>query len=88
MSYQSAILTAADIERNRRDPGAYRARSIAARLPAIIDYLEIADKTYRQDIDGEGDERVGRAMNPSVDDFEAAFEVIRRAALYAPEPGS
>lgn len=33
----------------------------------------------------EGDERVGRAMDPSPEDFEAAFEAIRRAALYAPE---
>ncbi len=33
----------------------------------------------------EGDERIGRAMNPSEEDFEAAFEAVRRAALYAPD---
>lgn len=60
-------------QRNRRDPGAYRARSIAARLPAIIDYLEIADKTYRQDVDTEGDELItaAQALNAALEKARA-----------------
>ena len=56
-------------QRNRQDPGAYRARSIAFRLPAIIDYLEIADKTYRQDVDDEGDEltTAAQALNAALE---------------------